>query len=83
MYQISVLPPVCHTVKLSWRDRLLSWPWRPWVTHREEWCEQLPDNEFVRMGYTIYANQYTAKKLMAAAEAVTSDALRRARAGVV
>lgn len=22
--------------RLSWRERLLSWPWRPWVSHRTE-----------------------------------------------
>ena len=23
-----------HRIRLTWRERLLSWPWRPWVRYR-------------------------------------------------
>jgi len=38
LYGIDVVPtrwlrdPITETRRRSWRTRLLSWPWRPWVT---------------------------------------------------
>ena len=29
--------PVGGPVKRTWRERFLSWPWRPWVTHNRLW----------------------------------------------
>jgi hypothetical protein len=33
---IIVMRPTIKTVSRSWRERLFTWPWRPWVKTKEE-----------------------------------------------
>lgn len=41
------------TVRRSWRDRLLSWPWRPWIATRTH-IPQVPSTEVLVMGNTLH-----------------------------
>lgn len=35
-------------IPLTWKERLLSRPWRPWVASRPDWLME-PDDKIVRM----------------------------------
>jgi hypothetical protein len=35
-------PPVRNVVRRSWRERLFSLPWRPWVVTSVEWNDPYP-----------------------------------------
>lgn len=40
--------PKKQIVNRSWRERLLSWPWRPWITEKEIEI-RVPDTNLYRM----------------------------------
>lgn len=45
---------------LSWLDRLLSWPWRPWKTH-----VTIIEPKFETVGSLVYCSLETFKKVKA------------------
>ncbi len=56
---IRVVPNVL-TKRLTWRERLLAWPWRPWQSTRmvpNPACP--PDGEFYVHGGTAHCSQRT------------------------
>ena len=58
--QVIIVPPIVG-IK-SWGERLLSWPWRPWVKVK---CEpKLRDGETLIVGRHIYMNAATNYSLM-------------------
>lgn len=49
-----------HTVRISWRARLLSWPWRPWVSVRiveHPMWGVMGGNDCYTFGNTLFVNQ--------------------------
>lgn len=53
-FKIVVVPSVLPR-RLTWAQRLLSWPWRPWETHVMEPNPVLPDaGTFYRLVDTLY-----------------------------
>lgn len=35
-------------IPLTWKERLLSWPWRPWISTQSDWLME-PSDEIVQM----------------------------------
>ena len=54
--------------RLSWRERLLSWPWEPWVSISIE-ATEVPSQEVILDGKrrTIYAHPEVIEKISEAA----------------
>ena len=46
--RVSALLTVTRTRPRSWRERLLTWPWRPWLSH--EICHE-PDPRVYKLGH--------------------------------
>lgn len=69
-YQFGDLKIVeCRVVKcekkLSWKKRLLSWPWRPWVKSVTTFTPMAPEGQFI-VDYDnmiVYASPSTCKAL--------------------
>lgn len=51
-------------VRYSWRRRLLSWPWRPWVA-TYTMIPQVPDPDVYRFGNELVMHPQTLRTLMA------------------
>ena len=47
-------------VRRTWRERLLSWPWKPWVAERLE-ITMAPDPNLYRAGAVIVGHPETIK----------------------
>lgn len=55
---VVVVPTVRGRRVLTWRERLLSWPWRPWIATTEfvELCP-IADDEYVIYGRSVFVSQ--------------------------
>jgi hypothetical protein len=65
-YRVIIVPDV-QGVRRTWKERLLSWPWRPWVTWKTvptHWPETLKDGvlKSEREG-VMYMRAHTAAQL--------------------
>lgn len=47
-----------RATRLTWRERLLSWPWRPWESLRIS-SVQVPDPKVYQMGNVIVGHPET------------------------
>jgi hypothetical protein len=59
--------PVCtvteqRLARRSWRERLLSWPWRPWQATKHVSVE-VPDERLYTFGNVVVCHPATAQKL--------------------
>lgn len=45
-------------VPRTWRERLFTWPWRPWRTTRT-YVPQVPSSQAYRVGDTLYLHPET------------------------
>lgn len=54
--------PETRTVQRTWRERLWSWPWRPWQPTKLV-TVQVPSPEVLRMGDTLIAHPQTIKAI--------------------
>ena len=65
-YRIVIVPDV-QGMKRSWRERLFTWPWRPWVSWKvvpTHWPETLKDSVIKDESEgVIYARAHVAEAL--------------------
>jgi hypothetical protein len=59
--------PLCTAIeqrqmRRSWRERLLSWPWRPWVATKEISVE-VPDERYYTFGNVVVCHPAVAQQL--------------------
>jgi hypothetical protein len=59
--------PLCtvteqRPARRSWRERLLSWPWRPWVAAKEISVE-VPDLHFYTFGNVVVCHPAVAQQV--------------------
>ena len=54
-----------HKTKLSWKKRLFSWPWRPWVKSVTTFTPMVPEGQFIvdQANMIAYASPETCKAL--------------------
>lgn len=63
--KVHVQQPVKSEVKRSWKERLFSLPFRPFVSHRIEWNEVVEDGQVLRAGEMLLMNARTYDALIA------------------
>ncbi len=56
--------PEEHVVSRPWRERLFSWPWKPWVAEKMV-VVQVPDKQVYVMGHSIICHPVVAKQIRA------------------
>lgn len=63
--KIVVVPPFQYKVKRTWKERLFSLPWKPFVTDTIEHSEVLRDGEVIQYDnqYVLYCNAATKKMI--------------------
>ncbi len=65
--RVFISRPTLKTVRRSWRERLLTWPWRPWVVSREIVIPALiPTDDIVCIGDDLHCGELAYQKLMRA-----------------
>lgn len=61
---VSIIPKTQIRRKLSWRERIFSWPFRPWVSYRIEiGSPLLAEGQVVRYENTLYMTKETFQRL--------------------
>lgn len=55
-----------HRVALTWSQRLLSWPWRPWIKTRS-WITTVPSTQMLKVGDVVHMHPEAARELRAVA----------------
>lgn len=65
-FKIVIHPPHKSTSKRTWKERLFTFPWRPWRSTKDIYFEMIKDGEIIMSGDTLFMNEKTAMKLQEA-----------------
>lgn len=55
--------PIKTKIKKTWKERLSSWPWKPWVKYRYEYKEFLQPGQVFMFGNNMIMNPATKNEL--------------------
>ena len=60
----SLTETVEKTIHLNWKQRLMSWPWRPWV-HTKVMYTEVPSDKVIVLGDTLICHPSMARMIRA------------------
>ena len=61
--KVHIVEPSEVKVKRTWKERLFTWPFKPFKTHRTEWQEIVKDGEIFNANGVLMMNHRTYMEL--------------------